>query len=56
MADFTKILATLRTEEKQLAKRAVQVRKAIAALSEVPIPLGRPKGAKRTAKKVIRFI
>ena len=54
MADFAKILATLRQEEKQLAKRAVQIRKAIEALSEVPIPLGRPKGAKKAAKKRTR--
>ena len=51
MADFEKILATLRQEEKQLAKRAAQIRKAIEALSEVPIPLGRPKGAKKATKK-----
>ncbi len=51
MADFTKILGALREEEKQLAKRSAQIRKAIQALSEVSIPLGEPKGAKKAAKK-----
>ena len=51
MADFAKILATLRTEEKQLTKRAAQIRNAIQALSEVPIPLGKPKGPKKAAEK-----
>ena len=51
MADFAKILATLRKEEKQLTKRAAQIRNAIQALSEVPIPLGKPKGPKKVAKK-----
>jgi hypothetical protein len=47
MADFAKILGALRDEERQLAKRSAQIRKAIQALSEVPIPLGKPKGAKK---------
>ncbi len=47
MADFAEILASLRKEEKQLAKQGVQIRKAIEALSEVPIPLGKPKGSKK---------
>ena len=51
MVDFAKILATLREEEKQLAARAAQIRKAIKALSGAPIPLGKPKGAKKAAKK-----
>ena len=53
MADFAKILATLRKEEKQLANRAAQIRKAIEALagSGAPIPLGKRKGPKKAAKK-----
>ncbi len=51
MADFARILATLRTEEKQLTKRAAQIRRAIEALSEVPIPLGKQQGPKKAAKK-----
>ena len=51
MADFANIVATLRQEEKQLANRSAQIRKAIQALSEVPIPLSKPKGAKKAAKK-----
>ena len=51
MSDFAKILGALRDEERQLAKRSAQIRKAIQALSEVPIPLSKPKGAKKAAKK-----
>ena len=51
MADFAKILVALRQEEKQLAKRSAQIRKAIEALSEVPIPLVKRKGPKKAAKK-----
>ena len=51
MADFAKILEALRKEETQLAKRATQVRSAIKALSEVPIPLGKQKAGKKAATK-----
>ena len=54
MANFAKILATLRKEEKQLAARAAQIRSAIRALtggSGAPIPLGGPKARKNVAKK-----
>ncbi len=54
MADFGGILATLRKEEKQLAKRAAQVRSAIKALTGgggAPIPLGKGKGRKKVAKR-----
>ena len=51
MADFNKILGALREEEKRLTKRAGQIRKAIQALSEVPIPLSKPKGPKKATKK-----
>ena len=52
MADFGGILATLRKEEKQLAKRAAQVRSAIRALAGdggAPIPL--PRRKKTAAQK-----
>ena len=53
MADFGGILATLRKEEQQLAKRAAQVRNAIKALTGggAPIPLGKGKGRKKVAKR-----
>lgn len=54
MADFGGILATLRKEETQLAKRAAQVRGAIQALtggSGAPIPLGKGKGQRKAAGK-----
>ena len=49
MADFAKILAALREEEKQLTKRAAQIRRAIDALTGAP--LGKQKAAKKTAEK-----
>ena len=57
MADFGGILATLRKEENQLAKRAAQVRSAIRALTGgggAPIPLGKGKGRKKVARKRAR--
>ena len=57
MADFGGILATLRKEENQLAKRAAQVRSAIRALTGggvAPIPLGKGKGRKKAPKKRAR--
>ena len=53
MADFGGILATLRKEETQLAKRAAQVRGAIKALTGggAPIPLGKGKGQRKAAGK-----
>ena len=54
MADFGGILATLRKEETQLARRAAQVRSAIRALTgdgRAPIPLGKGKGRKKAAKR-----
>ncbi len=51
MADFANILAALREEEKQLARRSAQFRKAIEALSGAPIPLGKRTGLKKAAKK-----
>ena len=54
MADFARILATLRNEEEQLAKRAAQIRTAIQALTgggAGPIPLGKRKARKKAAKK-----
>ena len=50
MADFTKILEALREEEKQLTKRAAQIRKAIDALSGGGA-LSKPKGPKKATKK-----
>ena len=56
MADFGGILATLRKEENQLAKRAAQVRGAITALTSggAPIGRGKRKGRKKVAGKRIR--
>ena len=54
MADFGKILATLRKEEEQLAKRAAQIRSAIQALTGggvAPMPLGKRKARNKAAKK-----
>ena len=54
MADFTKILATLRKEEKQLARQATQIRSAIDALTGdgiAPIPLRKRKAWKKAAQK-----
>ena len=50
MADLTKVVATLREEEKELAKRAAQIRKAIDALTGAGAP-SKPKGPKKAAKK-----
>ena len=54
MADFGKILATLRNEEEQLTTRATRIRSAIQALTGggvAPIPLGKRKARKKVAKK-----